>query len=104
MDFSGLHHVTAVTANAKQNLAFYTTVLGLRLVKKTVNQDNPTVYQQRPRWPGLPAASILDYESPVKHEFAVESSSENHPAGRSPRAFAVSCAAYRMGVKSPAPH
>jgi glyoxalase family protein len=44
MDFSGLHHVTAVTANAKQNLAFYTNVLGLRLVKKTVNQDDVSAY------------------------------------------------------------
>lgn len=44
MDFSGLHHVTAVTANAKGNLAFYTNVLGLRLVKKTVNQDDVSAY------------------------------------------------------------
>ncbi|MEZ4563222.1 MAG: ring-cleaving dioxygenase [Thermomicrobiales bacterium] len=44
MDFSGLHHVTAVTANARQNLAFYTNALGLRLVKKTVNQDDVSAY------------------------------------------------------------
>lgn len=37
---NGLHHVTAVTANAKRNLDFYTRVLGLRLVKRTVNQDD----------------------------------------------------------------
>lgn len=40
----GLHHVTAVTAQAKGNVAFYTTVLGLRLVKKTVNQDDVSAY------------------------------------------------------------
>ena len=40
----GLHHVTAVTANAQANLDFYTGVLGLRLVKKTVNQDDVTAY------------------------------------------------------------
>jgi glyoxalase family protein len=40
----GVHHVTAITGDAPQNLDFYTRVLGLRLVKKTVNQDDPTVY------------------------------------------------------------
>jgi glyoxalase family protein len=41
---SGLHHVTAVTGNAPANLAFYTKILGLRLVKKTVNQDDVSAY------------------------------------------------------------
>jgi glyoxalase family protein len=40
----GLHHVTAVTAQAKENRVFYTEVLGLRLVKKTVNQDDVSAY------------------------------------------------------------
>ena len=40
----GLHHVTAVTGNAPGNLEFYTRVLGLRLVKKTVNQDDTSAY------------------------------------------------------------
>ncbi|HET8627329.1 MAG TPA: ring-cleaving dioxygenase, partial [Thermomicrobiales bacterium] len=40
----GLHHVTAVTAHAPENLDFYTRVLGLRLVKKTVNQDDVSAY------------------------------------------------------------
>jgi glyoxalase family protein len=40
----GIHHVTAITGDAPQNVDFYTGVLGLRLVKKTVNQDDPTVY------------------------------------------------------------
>lgn len=44
MNFQGLHHVTAVTANAPANLDFYTDVLGLRLVKKTVNQDDVSAY------------------------------------------------------------
>ncbi len=44
MELGGLHHVTAVTANAPGNLAFYTRVLGLRLVKKTVNQDDVAAY------------------------------------------------------------
>ncbi len=44
LELSGLHHVTAVTAHAQENLAFYTRVLGLRLVKKTVNQDDVSAY------------------------------------------------------------
>lgn len=40
----GLHHITAITARASENVAFYTGVLGLRLVKKTVNQDDVTAY------------------------------------------------------------
>ena len=44
MQLNGLHHVTAVTGNAPANYAFYTNVLGLRLVKKTVNQDDVSAY------------------------------------------------------------
>jgi glyoxalase family protein len=40
----GLHHITAIAANAQRNLDFYTKVLGLRLVKKTVNFDDPGTY------------------------------------------------------------
>jgi len=44
MELKGLHHVTAVTGRARQNLDFYTRQLGLRLVKKTVNQDDVSAY------------------------------------------------------------
>ncbi|MGH7806814.1 MAG: VOC family protein, partial [Thermodesulfobacteriota bacterium] len=40
----GIHHVTAIAGNAKGNYEFYKNVLGLRLVKKTVNFDDPTTY------------------------------------------------------------
>jgi glyoxalase family protein len=40
----GIHHITAIAAGAMKNLEFYTKVLGLRLVKKTVNFDDPTTY------------------------------------------------------------
>ncbi len=40
----GIHHLTAVTADAPRNVAFYTRGLGLRLVKKTVNQDDTSAY------------------------------------------------------------
>jgi glyoxalase family protein len=44
MKLEGIHHVTAITAEAQSNVDYYAGTLGLRLVKKTVNQDNPTVY------------------------------------------------------------
>jgi glyoxalase family protein len=43
-ELNGIHHISAITGDAVQNLRFYTGVMGLRLVKKTVNQDNPSVY------------------------------------------------------------
>ncbi len=44
MQLEGIHHVTAVTGNASRNVAFYTQVLGMRFVKKTVNQDDVSAY------------------------------------------------------------
>ncbi|MBB3998887.1 ring-cleaving dioxygenase [Aureimonas pseudogalii] len=44
MDLTGIHHLTAVTADAPGNHRFYTQVLGMRLVKKTVNQDDVSAY------------------------------------------------------------
>ncbi len=44
MQLTGIHHLTAITARAAENHAFYTGVLGLRLVKKTVNQDDVSAY------------------------------------------------------------
>ena len=44
MALEGLHHVTAITGDARRNVDWYTRVLGLRLVKKTVNFDSPDVY------------------------------------------------------------
>ncbi|MFC2947848.1 ring-cleaving dioxygenase [Virgibacillus sediminis] len=44
MELKGIHHVSAITANAQKNYHFYTDVLGMRLVKKTVNQDDTSMY------------------------------------------------------------
>ena len=41
---NGIHHVTAICSNPQKNIDFYTTLLGLRLVKLTVNFDDPTTY------------------------------------------------------------
>ncbi|MGB3272715.1 MAG: ring-cleaving dioxygenase [Xanthobacteraceae bacterium] len=44
MQLTGVHHLTAISADPRGNLAFYTGVLGMRLVKKTVNQDDVSAY------------------------------------------------------------
>ncbi|MDQ2658203.1 MAG: ring-cleaving dioxygenase [Bacteroidota bacterium] len=43
-EVSGIHHITAIAGNARRNYTFYTTVLGLRFIKKTVNFDDPSTY------------------------------------------------------------
>ena len=44
MQLDGIHHVSAITGDAPRNVDFYTRVLGLRMIAKTVNQDDPSVY------------------------------------------------------------
>jgi glyoxalase family protein len=65
MRFDGIHHVTCITADAPRNVDFYTRVLGLRLVKKTVNQDDPTVYHLfYADEGGTPGSDITFFEYP----------------------------------------
>ncbi|MDP9244000.1 MAG: VOC family protein [Chloroflexota bacterium] len=44
LKLEGIHHITCITADARRNVDFYARILGLRMVKKTVNQDQPSVY------------------------------------------------------------
>ena len=44
MQLDGIHHISAITGDAQGNVEFYTGVLGMRMVKRTVNQDEPSVY------------------------------------------------------------
>ena len=65
MRLHGIHHVTAITGDAPQNVRFYAGTLGLRLVKKTVNQDDPTVYHLfYADEEGGPGADITFFEYP----------------------------------------
>jgi glyoxalase family protein len=65
MRLEGIHHVTAITADAPRNVDFYARVLGLRLVKKTVNQDDPTVYHLfYADEKGSPGSDITFFEYP----------------------------------------
>jgi glyoxalase family protein len=61
----GLHHITLITGDAPANVDFYARVLGLRLVKKTVNQDDPGVYHLfYADENGSPGADITFFEYP----------------------------------------
>ena len=65
MTLDGLHHVTCITGDAPRNVDFYTRVLGLRMVKKTVNQDDPTVYHLfYADEAGTPGSDITFFEYP----------------------------------------
>jgi glyoxalase family protein len=61
----GIHHITLITGDARANVDFYVRVLGLRLVKKTVNQDDPSVYHlYYADEHGSPGADITFFEYP----------------------------------------
>jgi glyoxalase family protein len=65
MKLDGVHHITAITADAQQNVDFYAGTLGLRMVKKTVNQDQPSVYHLfYADEEGSPGADMTFFEFP----------------------------------------
>jgi glyoxalase family protein len=65
MKLEGIHHVTCITADARRNVEFYAGLLGLRLVKKTVNQDEPSVYHLfYADEKGSPGADLTFFEFP----------------------------------------
>jgi glyoxalase family protein len=65
MKLEGIHHITAITADAPANVEFYSGVLGLRLVKQTVNQDDPNVYHLfYADEKGSPGADLTFFEYP----------------------------------------
>jgi glyoxalase family protein len=69
MKLDGIHHVTCITADAPRNVEYYTGVLGLRLVKKSVNQDDPTVYHLfYADEDGTPGSDITFFEYPGARE------------------------------------
>ncbi|WP_395661013.1 ring-cleaving dioxygenase [Aestuariivirga sp.] len=69
MNLKGFHHLTAVTADAPGNYKFYTDTLGLRLVKKTVNQDDTTAYHLfYADGVGSPGTDITFFDWPVGRE------------------------------------
>ena len=69
MHLIGIHHLTAITANASANHDFYTRVLGMRLVKKTVNQDDVTAYHLfYADGQGTPGTDITFFDWPAPPE------------------------------------
>jgi glyoxalase family protein len=65
MKLEGIHHITAITGEAQPNVDFYAGTLGLRMVKKTVNQDEPSVYHLfYADEEGKPGSDITFFEFP----------------------------------------
>jgi glyoxalase family protein len=65
MKLEGIHHITAITGDARANVEFYVGVMGLRMVKKTVNQDDPSVYHLfYADDAGSPGADLTFFEYP----------------------------------------
>jgi glyoxalase family protein len=65
MKLEGIHHITCITADAQRNVDFYARLLGLRMVKKTVNQDSPDVYHLfYADEQGSPGADLTFFEFP----------------------------------------
>ncbi|WP_116132046.1 ring-cleaving dioxygenase [Tropicimonas sp. IMCC34043] len=69
MDLTGIHHLTAITADARANNRFYTDTLGLRRVKKTVNQDDTSAYHLFfADGAGSPGSDLTFFDWPVSRE------------------------------------
>jgi glyoxalase family protein len=65
MDLEGIHHISCITGDAPGNVEFYAGTMGLRLVKKTVNQDDPAVYHLfYADEKGSPGADLTFFEYP----------------------------------------
>ena len=69
LELKGIHHLTAITAKARENVAFYTGTLGMRLIKKTVNQDDTSAYHLfYADGVGSPGTDITFFDWPVGRE------------------------------------
>src|SRR5689334_24582229 len=69
MQLTGIHHLTAISADAPGNLRFYTKVLGMRLVKKTVNQDDVSAYHLfYADGRGSPGTDLTFFDWPARRE------------------------------------
>ena len=69
LQLTGIHHLTAITAQAPGNRRFYTGTLGLRLIKKTVNQDDTSAYHLfYGDGQGAPGSDVTFFDWPIARE------------------------------------
>jgi glyoxalase family protein len=69
MDLLGIHHLTAITADVTENYRFYTRVLGMRLVKRSVNQDDVSAYHLfYADGAGTPGTDLTFFDWPMPRE------------------------------------
>jgi len=101
MKLEGIHHVTAITADAPGNVSFYAGVLGLRLVKKSVNQDDPTVYHLfYGDEEGSPGADLTFFEYPNAARGSAGAGMVHRIAWRVASAAALDFWSERLGASS----
>ena len=102
MRLEGIHHVTCITGDARRNLDFYTRVLGLRLVAKSVNQDDPTVYHLfYSDEEGRPGGDITFFEYPGARRGRAGPGMVHTVVWRAGSAEALEFWARRLGAEGP---
>src|SRR5438270_4572590 len=100
MRLNGVHHVTAITGDAPANVNFYAGTLGLRLVKKTDNQDDPTVYRLfYADEQGSPGSDITFFEYPGAAQGSAGAGMVHTVVWRVGSADALDFWAERLGVE-----
>src|SRR6478736_254058 len=69
MELHGIHHLTAVSASIRENLRFYTRTMGMRLVKRSVNQDDVSAYHLfYADGVGTPGTDLTFFDWPMPRE------------------------------------
>ena len=83
MDLLGIHHVTAISAQIRKNHHFYTQTLGMRLVKRSVNQDDVSAYHLfYADAQGTPGTDLTFFDWPIPPERRGYARDHTHPPAR----------------------
>src|SRR5262249_37303087 len=100
MQLEGIHHITAITADAPRNVDFYARLLGMRMVKKTVNFDAPDVYHlYYGDETGAPGSIMTFSESPLAGKGRAGAGRTHTVPGRVASAAALDFWADRLGAE-----
>lgn len=97
MQPAGIHHLTAISARLRENLAFYTGLLGMRLVKKTVHQDDNSAYRRF--YAGGKASRLGDYAGHGAHAYVFAMQDALGGKLAPPPCFELRGAAIEAGLK-----
>jgi glyoxalase family protein len=104
MQLDGIHHISSITGNAPRNLDFYTRLLGMRLVAKTVNQDDPGIYHLfYGDYEGSPGFDMTFFEYPGARPGRAGAGMVHRIAFRVPTASSLDYWTRRLGEAGVAP-